>query len=295
MPRPFQPVCPSGHIKAETGVYSRGRCKLCAHESTQKRRKARRSDALCGALPREGENSACVLWALHQGLHKGTVGPFQKIVWGSSARSKLFSTSLFNKRLAAVPRFENQSVAEAVKDTQDKVSETAPEIWKFLPGSEDHHEISNFGRVKSWYAKGDVKIRLETPRLVQGIVCQRVKYFKVTVRLNGKSCSKKIGQLVALAFIGPLPQGLVLRHLNDDGFDDRLENLAYGTQLENVRDSIRNGTIARGEKRGRAKLTVATVREIRKSLESSRVLGKRYGVDNKTINGIVNRKTWRHV
>jgi hypothetical protein len=38
------------------------------------------------------------------------------------------------------------------------------------------------------------------------------------------------------------------RHLNDDGFDNRLENLAWGTQADNWVDRFRNGRWAQANK-----------------------------------------------
>lgn len=48
--------------------------------------------------------------------------------------------------------------------------------------------------------------------------------------------------MVADAFIGPRPNGAVIRHLNGKANDNRPENLAYGTQAENVQDEVRHGT-----------------------------------------------------
>jgi hypothetical protein len=60
-------------------------------------------------------------------------------------------------------------------------------------------------------------------------------------------------QLVLLAFVGPPPEGMVGRHvLNNDPGDNRLENLAYGTQSQNCRDKELHGTAQRGERHWRA-------------------------------------------
>jgi hypothetical protein len=42
-----------------------------------------------------------------------------------------------------------------------------------------------------------------------------------------------------LAFRGPCPQGLEVRHGNSNGKDNRLSNLSYGTKSENAEDSLR--------------------------------------------------------
>ena len=59
------------------------------------------------------------------------------------------------------------------------------------------------------------------------------------VSANGKTV--KVAVLMLLAWVGPKPfPKAVSRHLNDDSLDDRIENLAWGTQLENMEDAERN-------------------------------------------------------
>lgn len=67
-------------------------------------------------------------------------------------------------------------------------------------------------------------------------------YLRVTLPGTGDGRSKMIHQLVARAFLGQRPDGMVTRHLNGDASDARLSNLAYGTQSENMRDRIAHGT-----------------------------------------------------
>jgi len=56
--------------------------------------------------------------------------------------------------------------------------------------------------------------------------------------------NRKVGlhTLVCAAFRGPRPAKAVVRHLNGDPTDDRAENLDWGTQSENIRDSVLHGT-----------------------------------------------------
>lgn len=60
------------------------------------------------------------------------------------------------------------------------------------------------------------------------------------VHLYGKNYN--IHRIVALGFV-PNPDNLpVVRHLNGNWFDNRAENLAWGTQKDNIDDSFRHGT-----------------------------------------------------
>lgn len=68
-----------------------------------------------------------------------------------------------------------------------------------------------------------------------------IGYLVVTLRDNGKTKTRYIHHLVAETFIGPRPDGMEVRHLNDIKTDNRLVNLTYGTRTENCQDRLRNG------------------------------------------------------
>lgn len=63
----------------------------------------------------------------------------------------------------------------------------------------------------------------------------------VKITKNGKHLQKYAHRLIANAFI-PNPNNLPeVRHLNDCPSDNEIENLAWGTHSDNVRDAIQNG------------------------------------------------------
>lgn len=62
-----------------------------------------------------------------------------------------------------------------------------------------------------------------------------------TYAVNGKTMNARVHWMVAETFIGPRPPGQVVRHLNGDPGDNRVENLAYGTHSENMLDMVRHG------------------------------------------------------
>ena len=51
-----------------------------------------------------------------------------------------------------------------------------------------------------------------------------------------------------LAFVGPTPDGMQIRHLDGDRSNGRLENLTYGTGKENAADKNTHGTNFRANK-----------------------------------------------
>jgi len=116
------------------------------------------------------------------------------------------------------------------------------ERWKPIPGHGGDYEVSNLGRVRSH--KG---------RRVQ-IIKQAVAatgYRRLTLSRNGVHTSRSVHQLVLEAFVGPRPDGMVTRHLNDVPYDNRLENLTWGTRAENEDDKRRNGGTQRLLRRNR--------------------------------------------
>lgn len=129
------------------------------------------------------------------------------------------------------------------------------------------------------------------------------KYGHLAVNLwrNGKMSPRKIHQLVLETYVGLRPIGTQCRHLNGDPSDNRLENLKWGTHMENIRDKIRHGTQCRfaGEANAGAKLTEQQVRQIvytyKTGLFTQREIGEQFGVCDSTICQIVHGKIWRHL
>lgn len=78
------------------------------------------------------------------------------------------------------------------------------------------------------------------------------------------------------------------------------DHLFLGTQKDNSQDKVSKGrsNTARGENAGNAKLTaddVRAIRELQKSGMLRRELAERFGVSQKQITVIVNRKQWAHI
>ena len=115
------------------------------------------------------------------------------------------------------------------------------ERWKSIPGLEGRYEVSDLGRVKSLQrivSVGNNTGKVLVPERIRKLSPSPQGYPRV--RLCGKT--RLVHHLVLLAFVGPRPVGLEIRHLNGNRADSRLANLAYGTRSENQMDSIRHGT-----------------------------------------------------
>jgi hypothetical protein len=103
----------------------------------------------------------------------------------------------------------------------------------------------------------------------------------------------RVHRLVAELLI-PNPLGLpCVRHLNGDGSDNRVENLAWGTYLDNENDKHAHGTY---DLRRNGKLTPELANEVRQRAangERQVDLAVSFGVSRPTITRIVNGTIWR--
>lgn len=77
------------------------------------------------------------------------------------------------------------------------------------------------------------------------------------VQLFVCSVQRKVGvhRLLLRTFRGEPAEDQQCRHLNGNGLDNRLDNLAWGTRLENAHDRDRHGTTARGFRLPQTKLS----------------------------------------
>lgn len=97
---------------------------------------------------------------------------------------------------------------------------------------------------------------------------------------------------------GPIPAGMFVCHKCDNPPCVNPEHLFLGTPKDNMADKCRKGRQPRGETHPRAKLTERDVREIRRADghgSSQRELARLYGVSPRSIQFIIQRRTWTHV
>lgn len=129
-----------------------------------------------------------------------------------------------------------ECLALAARAAAETLAAVRDERWLPIPGYEGRYDVSDAGRVRSWLAwQGRPVPRLLTP------TSDASGY--LGVKLDGrKGRTSRVHRVVCEAFMGPRPEGFVTRHLNGDRHDNRLANLAYGTNSENMLDSVRHGT-----------------------------------------------------
>lgn len=109
------------------------------------------------------------------------------------------------------------------------------ELWKPIVGFPEY-SVSNRGRVRNarlWNGEIDRVKKHEFDR----------KGYPIAVLWrHNKKHWKKIHRAVVEAFVGPIPKGMVVNHINGIKDDNRLENLEVCTNAENLKHSWRIGT-----------------------------------------------------
>lgn len=120
----------------------------------------------------------------------------------------------------------------------------------------------------------------------------------VSLRLGGRSLvHASVHRLMALAFLPPPARYMVVDHINGDKADNRIENLAWCTQQENVRrdfDAGRNNIGASGEKHNNAKLSDREAEAVCRLFSTGRIgvrdLALAFGVSGNAIWSILKGK-----
>jgi hypothetical protein len=185
--------------------------------------------------------------------------------------------------------------------------ELATEIWRDVVDQEGLYSVSNLGRVRRDVSgRGHCKAGriLKATRSPDGY--QHVSFGSRAMRKN-----IKVYKIVTAAFFGKRPEGMVVNHKDGVKTNDRLSNLEYITQSENVLHAFRTGLktaasgdkhhsrrhperLARGERHGNAKLKdsdVDRIFELRSAGLSMGKIAKAISTSKTHVSRILNGKS----
>lgn len=103
------------------------------------------------------------------------------------------------------------------------------ELWK-RDSDIPEYWVSTHGRIWSDISNS----------FISGSPIGRCGHIDVSLQIGGRRVHKYLHRMVAEAFI-PNPHNYpIVRHLDDDPLNNCVENLAWGTQVDNMRDAILN-------------------------------------------------------
>lgn len=179
------------------------------------------------------------------------------------------------------------------------------EEWRDIPGFEGRYQVSDLGSVKSvdWLIEYELKDGTKKKRVQYGRTMKTPSngqgYLHCGLfKPEGGAVFITVHILVAISFLGPVPEGQEVLHGDGDQKNNKLTNLRYGTRRDNMQDMILHGRGRNGEKHPMAKLTADIVVEIRKRVgggETQRAVAAALGIGYKHVNEVVKRRTWNHV
>lgn len=125
-------------------------------------------------------------------------------------------------------------------------------------------------------------------------------------RINMFGITYPIHRLVYLIYVGIIPDGFVINHLDGNKLNNYYKNLEACSETENHRHATRvlgvkygehlKNIDNRGEKNGKAKLTnelANDIRELKKNGVSVKLLAKEFNVSETCIKHVVSFKTFK--
>lgn len=174
------------------------------------------------------------------------------------------------------------------------------ETWKVIADWPDY-AVSDLGRVKRLTTRTCAKAGTILRQSWRGGGKTDQGY--LAVDLSKPATPKRtfsVHVLVAEAFLGPRPEGLVPNHMDGDRANNARANLEWSTQSRNVQHAYELGlSDARGECNGQAILTDAIVIDIRRKATGRRgeavAIARQLGVSEATIRDVIKGRTWAHL
>jgi len=176
------------------------------------------------------------------------------------------------------------------------------EIWLPVIGYENFYLVSDLGRVKSIRPRGNQgRPGGSFPRNKEGILAPGKNpdgYLQATLfDADAKRKRISISQLVLEAHKCKRPEGMIAGHKNAVRDDNRLSNLFWITEQQNIDQRTADGNTKFGENHGRARLTEDQAKEIfqKKGVVTQEKLAEQYKVSPATIAMIHCKINWKHI
>ncbi len=163
------------------------------------------------------------------------------------------------------------------------------EIWEDIEGFEGLYQVSNLGNVKN----------IRRNRILKPGVCKS-GYYTVSLYKNKTAKTYKVSRLVISHFVPNVDCKPYCNHIDGNKLNDRLDNLEWCTQKENVHHANSTGLRKawKGETSPNSKLKARDILTIRKMLNEGiyqKDIAKKFGVYQTCISQIKLGKLWKDV
>lgn len=168
--------------------------------------------------------------------------------------------------------------------------ENLNEEWKPIKGYENLYEISNYGRVRS--LDRFVNCKKNGKQLKRSKIIKPFKtkngYYQVGLWKNNTKLNHYISIIVYSHFVGPIPEGMQVNHINEDKSDNRLSNLNLMTPKENINWGTRNKRV--GKSNSRTVYQFSLNGDLIKEWQSAHEVERLTGFNHSLINAVCNNK-----
>lgn len=177
---------------------------------------------------------------------------------------------------------------------ETRLRKLTDEIWVVIPYADNHYEISNYGRVRSFRSQsGEPKI----------IKLGKIRDFHIVrFKCLGKLRTFLIHNLVAEIFIPREDESLdSVIHINGNKRNNQTSNLKWVTRKESIKHSkklLNEKKKRTPEKYDGKKLTASDVVQIKKMLAKgikSKIIAQLFAVSAMQISRIKNNTNWQHI
>lgn len=163
--------------------------------------------------------------------------------------------------------------------------------WKTIPIEPDY-EISETGIIKRITPSKSTY----TGKILKPFIVKRGTGYKI---VNLRKKKYYVHRLVAITFLGPIPIGYEVDHIDGNSLNNNVINLKYSTHSENIKRAYNMGRLnAKGENNNNSVITNKQVIEIInlwKSGYNKLFISKKLNINFKTVEGIVKGERWTHI
>lgn len=116
------------------------------------------------------------------------------------------------------------------------------EIWKDIEGYNGYYQVSNYGRVKSCVRcveRSDGQKRIIKER-IKKLTRDKDGYLICSLSKGGKTEKRAVHRIVYTAFVGPIPRGEEINHIDFDRENNTPDNLESVSHIENISHTVTN-------------------------------------------------------